>query len=318
MPLKKLRRYWMSTETPGARAQRQLLQRKLTPYYFLAPAMVVLAVVIFYPVFSNLIMSVHRVKLLTSGGDEFIGLGHYVKLLGSRTFIQSIWSSVRFTVISLPVAFFLGLGLALVFNEIRKARPVFTACLLVPWAIAPVVTGYMWRWLFHDSFGLVNHFLLQLGIIDAHVAWLARPDTAMAAVIVANVWRFMPYITIMLLAGLQGVPVELYEAAHVDGANVIHRFRHITLPQLRHVISVVFLFATIWMVNDFALIFIITEGGPAKATQVMPITIYRIAFEHLRLGRGAAAAMILLAFLLAMSVLFIRALFAERKTSHEA
>ena len=285
------------------------LHKNLTPYYFLLPALAVLAVIILYPVISNLVMSLHKVRLLKGGGDEFVGLYNYTKLLGSRTFTHSVGSSLRFTLLSLPIAFTLGLGLALVFNEIKKYRPVFTAFLLVPWAIAPVVTGYMWRWLFHDNFGLINHFLINVGLIEQNVPWLAQPDTAMAATVMANVWRFMPYITIMLLAGLQGVPNELYEAAHVDGANVLQRFWYVTLAQLRHVIGVVFLFATIWMVNDFALIFIMTEGGPAKATQVVPITIYRIAFEHLRLGRGAAAGLMLLVVLLALSAIFIRLVF---------
>ncbi|MEW6755588.1 MAG: sugar ABC transporter permease [Candidatus Latescibacterota bacterium] len=293
------------------------LQRRLTPYYFLLPAMAILAVIIVYPVFSDLAMSLRKVRLMKGGGDEFVGLANYVRLLGSATFISSIGSSARFTLISLPLALLVGLGMALVFNEIRRYRPVFTGFLLMPWAIAPVVTGYMWRWLFHDSFGLVNHFLVRLGLLEGNVAWLAQPDTAMAAVVVANIWRFMPYITLMLLAGLQGIPSELYEAAHVDGATVVQRFWYVTLPQLRHVISVVFLFATIWMVNDFGLIFIMTEGGPANATQVVPITIYRIAFEHLRLGRAAAAALILLAFLLVVSVLFIRVLFGGRRGAHE-
>ncbi len=292
-------------------------QRQLTPYYFLLPALAVLAVVILYPVISNLAMSFYKVRLLkASGGDVFLGLENYAKLIGSRSFGNSIFATLRFTLISLPLAFILGLGMALVFNEIKKYRPVFTGFLLVPWAIAPVVTGYMWRWLFHDSFGLVNYGLLGMGFIDENVAWLAEPDAAMGAVIAANIWRFMPYITIMLLAGLQGVSSELYEAAQVDGANVFQRFFNVTLPQLRHVIGVVFLFATIWMVNDFALIFIMTEGGPAKATEVVPITIYRIAFEHLRLGRGAAAGLLLLVFLLSLSLVFIRMLFADRKSSN--
>jgi len=292
--------------------------RELLPYTFVTPAFVVLGLVILYPVISNVIMSLHRVRLLKSGGDEFIGLGNYSRLLGSSTFTGSVAASLKFTLLSLPIAFVLGLALALVFNEIRRYRAVFTGFLLVPWAIAPVVTGYMWRWLFHDSFGLVNYFLLQLGIIESNVYWLAQPHTAMAAAIVANVWRFMPYITIMLLAGLQGIPAELYESAHVDGANVLQRLWYVTLAQLRHVVGVVFLFATIWMVNDFALIFIMTEGGPAKATQVVPITIYRIAFEHLRLGRGAAAAVLLLLVLLSLSVIFIRVVFRERQVAREA
>jgi len=292
-------------------------KRDFTPYYFLLPALIVLIIVILYPMINNLTMSFYKVRLLkASGGDVFIGLDNYAKLLGSRSFGNSVFASLRFTLLSLPLAFILGLGMALIFNEIKKYRPVFTGFLLVPWAIAPVVTGYMWRWLFHDSFGLVNYGLSSFGFIDQNVAWLAEPDAAMGAVVVANIWRFMPYITIMLLAGLQGVSTELYEAAQVDGANIFQRFFNVTLPQLRHVIGVVFLFATIWMVNDFALIFIMTEGGPAKATEVVPITIYRIAFEHLRLGRGAAAGLLLLVFLLCMSLFFIRVLFAERKANN--
>ena len=290
-----------------------LRRKKLTPYYFLLPGMAVLAVVILYPILGNVVMSLQKVKLIKGGGGDFVGLANYAKLLGSRTFISSIISSAQFTLISLPVALVLGLGLALIFNEIKRYRPIFTAFLIIPWAIAPVVTGYMWRWLFHDSFGLVNYFLAALGLIDENVPWLAHPDTAMAAVVVANIWRFMPYITIMLLAGLQSISAEFYEAAHIDGAGLLQRFWFVTLPQLRHVIGVVFLFAMIWMVNDFALIYIITEGGPARSTQVMPISIYRIAFENLLLGRGAAAGLLLLVFLLAMSALFIRTLFKEER-----
>lgn len=290
-----------------------LRRKKLTPYYFLLPGMAVLAVVILYPILGNVVMSLQKVKLIKGGGGDFVGLANYAKLLGSRTFISSIISSAQFTLISLPVALVLGLGLALIFNEIKRYRPIFTAFLIIPWAIAPVVTGYMWRWLFHDSFGLVNYFLAALGLIDENVPWLAHPDTAMAAVVVANIWRFMPYITIMLLAGLQSISAEFYEAAHIDGAGLLQRFWFVTLPQLRHVIGVVFLFAMIWMVNDFALIYIITEGGPARSTQVMPISIYRIAFENLLLGRGAAAGLLLLVFLLAMSAVFIRTLFKEER-----
>ena len=288
-----------------------LRRKQLTPYYFLLPGMAVLAVVILYPVVGNVVMSLQKVKLIKGGGGDFVGLANFAKLLGSRTFIGSVVSSLKFTLISLPLVFVLGLGMASIFNEIKKYRPVFTAFLIVPWAIAPVVTGYMWRWLFHDSFGLVNYFLHTLGLIDANVPWLAHPDTAMAAVVVANIWRFMPYITIMLLAGLQGISAELYEAAHMDGAGLLQRFWFVTLPQLRHVIGVVFLFATIWMVNDFALIYIMTEGGPARSTQVLPIAIYRIAFENLLLGRGAAAGLLLLVFLLGMSALYIRTIFKE-------
>lgn len=289
-----------------AKREMKRKRKNIVPYLLLTPALLILSVTILYPMVSNAVMSVERVRLLKGGGGEFVGTANYVKLFGSQSFRSSLMVSFEFVALSLPIALILGLGLALILNEIRRYRALLLACLLIPWAISPVVTGYMWRWLFHDSFGLVNHFLMSAGIVDTGVPWLARPDTAMIAVVVANVWRFMPYITIMLLAGLQSIPKDLYEAANMDGAGIVQRFLHVTLPQLRQVLAVVFLFATIWMMNEFPLIFIMTEGGPAKATQVLPITIYQIAFEHLRLGRGAAASMILLLFLVVTSGIFIR------------
>jgi multiple sugar transport system permease protein len=224
-------------------------------------------------------------------------------------------TSFTFAAVSLPAAFVLSLILALSLNEIGRSRPVFMGMLLIPWAISPVVTGYMWRWLFNDTFGLINHLLFSMGVIDQYLPWLAVPGTAIAATIVANIWRFLPYMSIMFLAGLQGIPHDLYEAADVDGASTFHKFIWITLSELRPVIVVVLLFSTIWMLNDFALIFIMTEGGPAKATQVLPITIYRMAFEALRLGRGAAASVLLMVFLLGLSLFYIRRLFGREEIS---
>src|SRR3712207_147039 len=122
-------------------------------------------------------------------------------------------------------------------NEVGRARPVFLALLLIPWVISPVVTGYSWRWLFNDEFGLLNELLKDLGVIDGNVAWLAKPGTAMAAVIVASVWRFVPYMMVTMLAGLQSVPRELYEAAEVDGASAWSKFVNITVSELRYIIG---------------------------------------------------------------------------------
>ena len=292
-------------------------KRKLVPYVFLAPAFAVLSLIVLYPLINDAVLSLIKVRLLKGGAGEFVGVEHYAKLFASSGFRSSIWSSVYFVVLSLPMAFLPSLVLALLLNQVRHGRALITAALLIPWAISPVVTGYIWRWLFHDSFGAINYLLQQMRLIDAPIAWLAEPRAAMVAVCVANAWRFMPYMVIMLLAGLQAISRELYEAAEVDGANGPQRFWHVTLPQLRHVVTVVLLFSVIWMANDFALIYVMTEGGPANATQVLPITIYRIAFEQLRLGKGAAASMILMIFLFAASLVFVRVLL-RREHPHEA
>jgi multiple sugar transport system permease protein len=221
---------------------------------------------------------------------------------------------LTFTVISVLVAFLLGFAVALIMNEVRRARPVFLALLLMPWVISPIITGYSWRWLFDDQFGLVNKLLVDLHLIDGNVAWLAKPRTAMAAIIVASVWRFVPYMMVTMLAGLQSVPRELYEAAEVDGAGAWSKFVNITISELRYIIGVVVLFSMIWSFNDFALPYIMTEGGPARATTGLPILVYRIAFEALRFGRGAALAMIIMLILLVFSVAYALRLLREQRT----
>jgi ABC-type sugar transport system permease subunit len=145
------------------------------------------------------------------------------------------------------------------------------------------------------------------------VTWLAKPDTAFAAVIIASVWRFVPYMMVTLLAGLQSIPRELYEAAEVDGASAWSKFVNITVSEMRYIMGVVFLFSLIWSFNDFALPYIMTQGGPAKATTVLPILLYRIAFEALRFGRGAALAMIIMGILLVISIVYVYRLLREER-----
>ena len=282
-----------------------------TPYLFLSPALIVLGIIILYPIFFNLDLSFRDVKLIAQTTGPLVGLKNYAYLATDEDFWNSMRVSAVFTALSVPVAFLCGLGVALLMNELGRTRSFFLTLLLIPWIISPVVTGYAWRWIYNDQFGLLNKVLTDLHVIDQYVGWLAAPDSAMAALIVANVWRFIPYIMVMLLAGLQSVPPELYEAAEVDGAGVWARFVNVTVSELRYVMGVVMLFSLIWSFNDFALPYILTQGGPSKATTVLPILVYRVAFEALRLGRGAALAMIILVVLLFFALVYVRRLLSE-------
>lgn len=296
-----------------SRSRVVVAQRLLTPYAFLFPAMLALSAVILYPIYFNVRLSLTNTRLRANELGDFVGLQNYERILSSQDFWAALRASANFTIPSVVFSFIIGFAIALLLNEVGRARPLFMALLLIPWVISPVITAYAWRWLFNDEFGLINRVLMDLGIIDRNVAWLARPNTAVPAVVIASVWRFVPYMMIMMLAGLQSIPRELYEAAEVDGAGTWSKFRHITVSELRYIIGVVLMFALIWSFNDFTLPYVMTQGGGSEATRVLPILVYRTAFEALRLGRGAAIAMVILLILLCFSIIYVQRLMREEK-----
>ena len=302
---------------PARPARRRLSAawRNKTPYLFLAPAMLVLAVIILYPMLFNAQISLHNTRLISEDLGEFVRFENYQRILRDDDFWHSLRVSLVFTVSTVVISFALGFGIALAMNEIGRARPILLALMMIPWVISPVITAYAWRWLFNDEFGFLNKVLRDLGIVDHNVTWLAKPDTAVAAVIIASVWRFIPYMMIMMLAGLQSIPRELYEAAELDGAGMLAKFRDVTISELRYIIAVIVMFASIWTFNDFTLPYIMTQGGPSGATNVLPIEVYRTAFDALRFGRGAALAMVILLILLFASVIYVRRLLREEKVA---
>jgi multiple sugar transport system permease protein len=305
-----------SRATVARPSRRAVLARRwLTPYAFLFPALLALGAVILYPIYFNVRLSLTDTRLRANVLGDFVGLANYERILTDEDFWLALRASANFTIPSVLVSFVLGFAVALLLNEIGKARPIFMALLLIPWVISPVITAYAWRFLFNDEFGLINRLLTDLHLIDRNVAWLARPETAVPAVVVASVWRFVPYMMIMMLAGLQSIPRELYEAAEVDGAGAWSKFRHVTVSELRYIIGVVLMFALIWSFNDFTLPYVMTQGGGSEATRVLPILVYRTAFEALRLGRGAAIAMAILLILLFFSVVYVQRLLREEKVT---
>ncbi|MCB0096236.1 MAG: sugar ABC transporter permease, partial [Caldilineaceae bacterium] len=220
------------------------------------------------------------------------------------------WTAVRnvfvFTGVSVAIKLVLGTLVSVILNERLPMRGLLRSFVLLPWAMPTLVTVLTWRWMYNDLFGVFNYLMLQAGLINTPLAWLGTRDLAMPAVIIVNIWRGFPFFAISLLAGLQSVPSELYDAGKVDGAGVLNRFRHITLPSILPVMAVVTLLSTIWTFNDFAIIWLLTQGGPSGATEVLSTLTYRIAIGGTELGKGVAVSVTLMPLLLLLIILLTR------------
>jgi len=225
----------------------------------------------------------------------FVGFENYVRLAYDGFFRRAVWNSFVFTFASVGFKLVLGMVMALVLTSRIRYRNLFTGLLLIPWVAPTVVSALNFLWIFDASLGVLNYLLVKVfRILPQGVGWLSEASTAMASVIFVNVWRGFPFFGISFLAGLKAIPGELYEAAAVDGANLAQRFRHVTLPSLRNIIIIVMLLSTIWTFNDFAIVYILTKGGPGGATQVLPVFTYEMAFGAQRLGEAIAVALYML------------------------
>jgi multiple sugar transport system permease protein len=242
------------------------------------------------------------------GSEHFIELLNYQRLWEDPITIQALTVSVTYVFGSLSVGFALGLVVALCLNEEIHFRGGVRTLTLVPWFIPSVVAAYLWTWLFNPTYGALNSALVQLGLIQsgAQLAWLGDPNLALIAVIMVSVWRDFPFHTVMLLAGLQVIPAAQYEAAIVDGAGVLSRFRNITLPNLRYVIGVDMILMAVWLFKRIDIFYIMTEGGPVYSTLVFPLYIYYIGFHQYDLGLAGAYAVVMLLILMISAVVYMK------------
>ena len=268
-------------------------------YLLLVPMLVVVIGMLAYPFFTALYFSFTR-KVLGQA-PEFIGLANFVELITEDLRFRKVaLNSVVYAVTSVAGKLTVGMLMAVTLNQAIKARGFFRGLLLLPWVMPTVVTALTWRWIFDGTFGVLNYMLKTAGIITVPVAWLADRYLAMGALILANVWRGFPFFGVSLLAGLQTIPSERYEAAEVDGASLRQRFQHITLPGLRPVIIVTTMLSTIWTFNDFAMPFIVTRTGPNDATNVFGTYTFQVGFRGNQLGYGIAATVIMMPILFAL------------------
>ena len=220
-------------------------------------------------------------------------------------FWSSLLNSLIWVVSAVALQFLLGLGAALLLNRSFAWRGIARALVVVPWALPSVIIGLVWTWMLDFNLGLLNEVGVRLGLLSQPVAWLAQPNTAMCAVILAVVWQGFPFFAVTLLAGLQAIPAELYEAADLDGARTLATFRHVTLPGLAGVMATALLLRTIWVANSFDLILIMTGGGPGTATQTLPLHAFLTAWSGGDYGQGSALAVILTLILLGIVVIHL-------------
>jgi multiple sugar transport system permease protein len=279
--------------------------------YYVLPSFVFVLLFSLYPIFESLRLSLYRMILMLPWlGQKFVGWENYGDLFTDPVAMQSLRTTLLFVAVTAPSEVLLGLLMALVLNESFRGRALMRAIVLVPWAIPTVVSSQMWRFIFNDRYGLINFFLFG----DAphlYLAPLAEPDLALVAIMTADVWKTSSFAALIILAGLQTIPDELYEAASVDGANAWQQFRHITLPLLKPALLLALLFRTIDALRVFDLVFVMTQGGPADATNVLQFYGYKKTFAEGMIGYGSTIAVVVFFLSLVLSLLYIRLLGAR-------
>ena len=293
-----------------ARRRRVRFGRHLVPFWFILPALAVLGAFIAYPVGYSLWLSFHEYQWnMPSFGRPFVGLQNYTDLPNDQDLRASINWTVLFAAISVPVGFLLGLAMAVLLNShlMGRAAGVLRGLFLVPMMVAGVVAGFMWRTLFDPEYGPVNHLLGLIGI--GPIAWFTSTAGARTAVIVTEIWLTTPFVMLVLLAGLQGVPDELYEAARIDGASAARQFCDITVPLLKSAIAIVLVIRTMDALRAFDQIFVLTQGGPGSDTTTVMYYAYLYGFHYYQMGSTSAisfAILIIIALITAVYLLILR------------
>lgn len=236
-------------------------------WFFVLPTLLVVIGVAFYPLFNTFYVTFFKAKLGSAKAWEYVGFANYTKLLGSSQWWEAVWTTISFTFVSVGLELVLGLGIALVVNSHFRGRGLLRTAMLVPWAIPTAVSSQMWNWMYHDVFGVINDlFFRVIPILPQKVAWTASSTLALWALVAVDVWKTTPFMALLLLAGLQLVPADLYEAAAVDGATGWRRFTSITLPLLRPAIVVALIFRTLDALRVFDLFWIMTKNIDSMAT----------------------------------------------------
>jgi len=282
----------------------------------LIPALIFLLLVFAYPILRAFWLSLFTQNLGTQLKLVFSGLDNYGRMINDGRFWQSLWNTTVFTTASVLLELIIGMGVALVLNQSFRGRGVVRTIALLPWALPTALMGLAWAWIFNDQYGIVNDILLRLGLIETGISWLGDPTLAMMAVILADVWKTTPFIALLLLAGLQSISSDLYEAHSIDGATAWQSFWKITVPLLLPQIVIALLFRFAQAFGIFDLIQVMTGGGPAGATETVSLYIYGTVMRYLDFGYGAA--LVVVTFLLLVAAVAIAAYFLSRARANAA
>lgn len=280
-------------------------------FLFAMPALVYMLVFIGYPMIQNLLLSFKNVDVYTFAKPEnqsFVGLQNYTELFTDVNSImsRSIGNTLLFTVGSIFFQFFIGFGLALLFSKKFKGCSFFRGVTMISWLLPVTVAGLLFKFMFASSGGIINQFLMGLHLIQTPIDWLLEPGSAMTAIIVANIWIGIPFNMMLLITGLTTIPEEIYESAHLDGANKIQTLFRITIPMIKPAIMSVLTLGFVYTFKVFDLVWVMTKGGPVNATELVSTYAYRLSFEEFKFSKGAAAANILFMILLVVGCFYIK------------
>ena len=291
-------------------------QRTRSAWIFLAPTLLALALVAGWPLIRTIYFSFTNASLTNLQGAEFVGFRNYLSwitlssgrtvyrgLLADPAWWQAVWNTVKFTVLSVAFETVLGLIVALVLNTEFRGRGLVRAAVLVPWAIPTIVSAKMWAWMLNDQFGILNDMLLDLGIISHKIAWTASPDTAMLAVLIVDVWKTTPFMALLILAALQMIPRDIYEAAKLDGVDPVRVFWWVTLPLIRPALMVAMIFRTLDAMRIFDLVYVLTPNS--AQTKTVSVLARENLFDFDKFAYGAAASSMLFLIIAATTIVYL-------------
>lgn len=273
---------------------------------FMLPFIVTASLFMVWPVVEAVRMAFYAYNPLRPDDIYWVGFENFQRIFDDPLFWDSFRQALVWTGWSILFQTVLGVALALLLNMALPGMAIYRGLLLFPYIVPTVVIALNWRWIFNSEIGIVNHALLQAGIISENIAWLSTPDMAMLSAILLNVWKYTPFVVICVLARLQTIPTELYDAAKVDGAGAWRRFIDITLPMLKEVLVVVIVFRTIWTFNKFEEIYLLTRGGPGTSTFNLAVYAFEEGMANLRLGVAAATGVVMIGLLLVGTIIYVR------------
>ncbi|NLD52970.1 MAG: sugar ABC transporter permease [Clostridiales bacterium] len=276
------------------------------PYAFIGPVLILLLLAFGWPLINSFIMAFQNYKLTAPNAIRFNGLDNFQKLFDDSDIWLIITNSFVYVIVSVLGQFLLGMILALALRRKFRGRGVYQALVFLPWAFSAFVIGLIFRWSFNGEYGVINDLLVKMGLITEKIAWLGTPGLSLLVVILAMIWMGVPFFAIMILAALQSIPADVYEAADMDGCGPIRRYFAITLPYIKPTIIMTLLLRTIWIFNSFDLIVVITGGGPANFSQTLPSYMYTKAFSSYDFGLAAALGVLLIVILGVYAVFFLR------------
>lgn len=285
-------------------------------WVLLAPMLIVMGLLTAWPLLRTIWLSFTDAALIGTGGEiNYVGIENYLYALTDPDFLASILRTLYFTVVSVALEGIIGVLVALLLNQKFYGRSVLRVLVILPWALPTIVNAMMWRLNFNPDYGSINALLTQLGIIDGYRSWLGSPDSALNAVMLADVWKNYPLVTLMTLAAMQSIPEDLFEAARLDGASAFRRFRAITFPAIVGPLSVALILRTIDAFKIFDIIYVMTRGGPVDSTKTLSFLVYQESFSYLRAGSGAAYAILMTLMCSILIALYMAMLYRQRRRS---